>query len=144
VFAFTSYDQSVKISKTNSALATMAKAADEVYMLGEGNTRFVDVSFPAGMQKIDVVNMCGDSTQPACDRGNEASCDCSGHGGISSSAIRITVTLAGGETTVIRQCRAKILLTAFPATSDAAGGPAYTIRVSWTGSGQVELKKVDS
>jgi len=140
-FAFTGYDQSVKISKTNSALATMAKAADEIYLLGEGNTRFFDVSFPGGMQKIDIVNMCGDSTQPACGRGNEASCDCSGHGGISSSAIRITVTLAGGETAVMRESRAKILLTDFPAASEAAGGAAYTIRVSWTGS-KVELRKV--
>ena len=141
-FAFTGYDQSVKISKTNSALATIARAADEVYLLGEGNTRFFDVSFPAGMQKIDVVNMCGDGTQPACDRGNEVACGCGGHGDINSSAIRITVTLAGGETAVIRPCRAKILLTDFPPAGEATGGPAYTIRVSWTETGKVELKKV--
>ena len=141
-FAFTSYDQSVKISKTNSALATIAKAADEAYLLGEGNTRFFDVSFPAGMQKIDVVNMCGDSTQLECEKGSEASCDCSGHGDINGSAVRITVMLAGGETKVMRETRAKILLTNFPAASEAAGGPAYTIRASWTNTGKVELRKV--
>jgi len=141
-FAFTGYDQSVKISKTSSALATIARAADEVYLLGEGNTRFFDVSFPAGMQKIDVINMCGDGTQPACDMGNEASCNCSGHGGISSSAIRIAVTLAGGETKIIRETRAKILLADFPTASEAAGGQAYTIRVSWKDTGKVELRKV--
>ena len=43
-FSFVNYTQNVKIAKTNEAMSKIANAVNEVYVRGEGNTRFVNFS----------------------------------------------------------------------------------------------------
>ncbi|MCX6798795.1 MAG: hypothetical protein NTW59_01715, partial [Candidatus Diapherotrites archaeon] len=109
---------------------------------------------PNGMQKISVVNMCGDTAQLECATGVEDLCDCTtpipqgggAHGGISRSAIRIEMAMIGGNIATMWECKGKIFLVGFPKTlaeiGDVTGGPPYTIRASWTETGKIELRKV--
>ena len=133
-FAYISYDQNIKTTRASDALIKMVSAADEVYLLGQGNSRFVQIYFPMGMQSLEVVNLCGDGTVEAT--------DCIGHGGINSSALKMTVSLLGGNAEIIRESRAKLFLTNFPEASIAQGAGPFKIRVAWSDSGKVELRRV--
>lgn len=154
-FGFVTFDQNIKIAKARDALTALTGAANEVYTLGEGNARFVDVSFPAGMPEnyITIVNLCGDKTNLECPAfGSETICDCKtpvagggsgAHEDIDFSAIKLRVSLLSGETAILRESKAKLVLANFPPENEAAGGPPYPIRVSWTDDGKkIKLQRV--
>jgi hypothetical protein len=154
-FGFVTFDQNIKIAKARDALTALTGTANEVYTFGEGNTRFVDVSFPAGMPEnyITIVNLCGDKTNLECPAtGNETICDCKtpvvgggsgAHEDVNFSAIKLRVGLLGGETEILRESKAKLVLDNFPSAEQAAGGPPYPIRVSWTDDGKkIRLQRV--
>ncbi len=142
-FAFVNYDQSIKVAKASDALARMAGAADRVYSLGEGNVQFVGVAFPSGMTAIEVKHVCC-TDPPDCTTKQAVASedDCSGLGGeVEFSLIAMTVNLVGGSTEIRRNSKAKLVLTDFSA-GELAGGPAYSVRVSWTDTGKIELRRV--
>jgi len=148
-FGFVTFDQNIKIAKARDALTALTGTANEVYTFGEGNTRFVDVSFPAGMPSsyITIVNLCNDGTNLECPdpyTGDQLQCDCEtpegaggggNHGGIKFSAIKLRVGLLGGETEILRESKAKLSLACFPPAEYAAGGPPFTFRASWVEDG---------
>jgi hypothetical protein len=145
-FGFVTFDQNIKIAKARDALTALVGAANEVYTFGEGNTRFVDVSFPNGLPAnyITIVNLCGDGTNLECPAtGNEEACNCIANEDINLSAIKLRVGLLGGETAILRESKAKLVLDSFPPENEAAGGPPYPIRVSWTDDGEkIKLQRV--
>ncbi len=144
VFAYINYDQNVKIAGANDTLTSLVNIADEIYLRGRGNTRFVDVGFPKGMKEFQVVNFCADETEEACgtgSEGNEEGCNCDGE--IILSGLRITVGLIAGDTEITRLAKTELLLVNFPDVSEAAGGPAYTFRAEWDTAGEkIKLERI--
>ncbi len=156
-FGFVTFDQNIKIAKARDALTALTSTANEIYTLGRGNVRFVDVSFPAGMKDmtikhaccrnpnnnpctikeiVDTENSCANPTLPLPPSWEE-------HGEVEFSFIEITVSLLGGDTVISRESKAKLVLANFPPENEAAGGPPYPIRVSWTDDGEkIKLQRV--
>ena len=145
-FAYVNYDQAIKIAKTNDALTTMVSAADEVYSLGRGNTRFIEVSFPSGMTGLDVKHACcRDSPTCATLEAVDSEADCEGaNEEVKFSMIEITLNLLGASSAALRESKAVISENAsdFPTVGEAIGGAPFTMKVGWTATGKIELRKV--
>jgi len=145
-FSFINYTQSIKVAKTGEALSKMANAVDEIYTKGEGNSRFIHIAFPENMTGMSIVHKCIDEstanqgTLLECGVGcSQVDYDC-----VEFSAISITVNLIAGESTLLRETKAKIWdkLEDF-LTAEESAGSTYTVKVSWTGDGEkIQLKKV--
>ena len=148
-FGFVTFDQNIKIAKARDALTALTGTANDIYTLGKGNARFVDVSFPAGMKSITITHACctNPSDAPPCTTkaitATETECTDAG-GEVEFSLIEITVSLLGGDTTISRESKAEIAdASTFPSVNEAAGGPPYAFRVSWTDDGEkIKLQKV--
>lgn len=144
-FGFVTFDQNMKIAKARDALTALVGTANEVYTLGKGNVRFVDVSFPAGMTKIEIKHACCRGWPNCATKEivvNEDDCP-EPNNKIEFSLIEITVSLLGGDTAISRESKAKLVLSDLPPVDQAAGGPPYTFRAAWTQyGGKIELQRV--
>jgi hypothetical protein len=143
-FSFLNYSQNIRVAKSTDALSKIANAVDDVYTRGEGNTRFVKVSFPEGLKTISIVQKCNDGSQ-----GSLADCGGS-YGDVDFSAISMEVQFFSGDTVLLEGTRAKIsetLLGGMDETNaitglNAYGGNNYTVKVSWTDAGLIQIEKV--
>jgi len=145
-FSFLNYSQNLNIAKANETLSKMENAVNDVYTRGEGNTRFVSLSLPDGMQNIGIIHKCG---FPLPEQGTLAECKNSTGGSpaeysdLNFSAIAMEVKLLGGTTTVMRETKAVILEGIGDIALGTYAGSSYTIKVSWTETGeQIKLEKV--
>lgn len=137
VFSFVNYGQNIKLAQANEALSKMTNAVDDVYSRGEGNTRFIYVSFPTGMTDLSVIHKCKEGSQ-----GTIAQCG-SDYDDVNFSAISMEIQLVGGASTAIRETKAKIFETLENfLTAEESAGSAYTVKVSWKDSEKVELRRV--
>jgi len=137
VFSFLNYSQNIKVAQANEALSKIASAIDDVYMRGEGNTRFVFVAFPEGMTDLGVIHKCVGAGQ-----GSLANCGGS-YGNVEFSAVYMEISLMGGSDSIIRETRAKVWETLGNfLTAEQSAGSAYTIKVSWRDDGTIKLEKV--
>ncbi len=151
VFSFINYSQNMRVAKASETLSKLANAVDDVYVSGEGNSRFVNLSLPDGLKELKIVHKCG---YPPPNQGSLVECkDKLGvpsisYDDVNFSAISITVQLIGGDSEIMRETRAKILGELGDRDDvDAIGlnvysGSAYSVRVSWTDTGLIKLEKV--
>lgn len=149
-FSFLNYNQNIQVVKANETVSKMANAVNDIYTKGEGNTRFVNLSLPEGMQKIEIIHKCV-SAEPNQGSVSECSGEVPGsYNDIEFSAISMEINLLGGPSTIIRETKAKILE---DLGEDGEGdeqnigsplfaGSAFTVKVSWTDTGLLKLEKV--
>lgn len=152
VFSFLNYSQNIRVAKASETLSKLANAVDDVYVSGEGNSRFVNLSLPDGMKELKIVHKCG---YPPPNQGSLGECKDELGGSpatyddVNFSAISITVQLLGGDSEIMRETRAKILeelgdmddIDAQTGLNEYSGS-AYSVRVNWTSDGQIRLEKV--
>lgn len=145
-FSFVNYSESIRVAKTTESLSKLANAVDDVYTRGEGNTRFAKVSFPDGMKSISIVHKCIDGTQVTA----ASECGAGGYDDVDFSAIAMEVQFLSGNATLLEGTRAKIFETLggdMGQTISETGlnkysGSTYTVKVSWTGTGLIQIEKV--
>lgn len=155
-FAFLNYGQNIRIAKASEAMAKIENAVNDVYARGQGNNSFIQLSLPEGMTDLRVMHKCieeSSSTQGSLEQ-CETGCTGEGYDCIEFSAIVMTLNLTGGESTLLRETRAKIY--ADTATSslgemsekDDSGnynkyaGSLYTAKVSWLDGEKIAIEKV--
>lgn len=56
IFSYSNASETVAVSSTENAVNTLAKAANDVYALGPGNQRMVEINLPAGVVNQYVLN----------------------------------------------------------------------------------------
>ena len=141
-FSFINYNQNIRAAKTGEAISKLANAVDDVYTRGEGNTRFVKITWPDGMKGISIVHKFNDGCQ-----GTLAECE-QNYNNIKFSAIALEMELLGQDTTVMEGTRAKIfeslkdMTETNPQGFNQYSGSTYTVKISWTGDGQIKLVRV--
>ena len=132
--AVVNYEGSVQTAKANDALLRMVGKADEIYRLGEGHSSFVNVSFPTGTQELYVIHKC------TFDKSQGANCPL-GDNDINFSALGLRMNYIGGESDNLVESKAKLVLMNFDGGGDIWGS-SQTIRIGWSGSGKIELRRV--
>jgi len=140
VFSFLNYSQNIKVAQANEALSKMASAVDDVYTRGEGNTRFVYVSFPEGMADLGVIHKCREGEPP---QGAVAECTGGTYDDVNFSAIYMDVGLIGGQSRVMKETRAKVWESPVDfLTAEQSAGSAYTVKVSWRDDETIQVERV--
>lgn len=150
-FSFINYNQNIRVAKTGEALAKLANAVDDVYTRGEGNTRFVKITWPDGMKKISIVHKCVEGR--GVNQGTLSQCsnpDSDSYDFVEFSAIVLEVQLLSQDTTVMEGTRAKIfenlviggMDVTTPQGFNQYSGSTYIVKVSWTGTGLIKLERV--
>ncbi len=149
-FSFLNYSQNIRIAQANEALSKLANAVDDVYLRGEGNNRFVNVYFPDGMSKLEIVHKCTEAgainqgTVSACSGGPED------YDFVEFSVIRMKVKLLAGESILARETKATIFENIGEMSAQNPNNPninkysgsGYTVKVSWNDAGQIKMQKV--
>lgn len=151
-FSFINYSQNIGVAKTTEVLSKLANAVDEVYTRGEGNTRFVTLSFPDGMKGISIVQKCDSGSSVA--QGTALECQDGRSGNkyeyVDFSAIAMEVQLFGGDTTLLEGTRAKIFENLGEIAAQNPNNPelnkysgsAYKVKISWTKTGLIQIEQV--
>ena len=142
-FSFLNYDQSSTIVLTNETMSKLSKAVNVIYARGEGNTTFVNISLPNGLESIEVIHKCA---YPPPGQGNLSECkNISGgaadYGDVNFSIIKMNVRLLGGTSTILRKTNAVIWEDIGEISSSSYAGSKYPVRVSWNDNGQIRLEK---
>jgi len=145
-FSFINYNQNIRIAKTNEALSKLSNAVDDIYTRGEGNTRFVKITWPDGMRGISIVHKCLNGNQET----NADNCDGSidPYDDVEFSAIALEMQFLNQDTTIMEGTRAKIFEDLEGMTETTAqgfnqySGNTYTVKISWTDNGLIKLKRV--
>jgi len=144
-FSFVNYNQNIRVTRANEALAKMSTTADELYIRGGGNTRFINISLPEGLTEMKVLHKCvGESPNQG------TMTECGGtYDHVKFSTISMKVELIGGESTIIKETKAKIVeeFDSDPGEdakikSGGYAGSSYPVRVSLTDTGLVKFEKV--
>jgi hypothetical protein len=144
-FSFLNYDQNSNIVLANETMSKLSKAVNVIYGRGKGNTTFVSLSLPNGLESIEILHKC---KYPPPKQGTLAQCrDASGsppadYGDVNFSIIKMGVRLLGGTSTVLRKTNAVIWENLGEISSASYAGSKYPVRVSWNGNGQIKLEKV--
>ena len=144
-FSIINYNQNIKAAQTSDAISKLANAIDDVYTRGEGNTRFIKITWPKGMKGISVIHKCTDGRQKA------IADDCGGsadpYDDVKFSGIAMEMQLLGQDTNILESTRAKIFETLEGMTETTAqgfnkySGSAYIVKVSWTNDALIKLEK---
>ena len=141
-FSFLNYNQNIQVVKANETVSKIANAVNDIYAKGEGNTRFINLALPEGMQDISILHKCVSDTP---NQGTVLECGGS-YDDVRFSAISMQIGLLGGPSTIVRETKAKILESLSEGNGDIGSqdyaGSAFTVKVSWTGTGLVKLEKV--
>ncbi len=144
-FSFINYNQNIRIAKTSEAISKLSNAVDDIYTRGEGNTRFVKISWPDGMKNISIVYKCLNGTQ----QDNAEGCGDSEYGDVEFSVISMEVQLLGEDVIVMERTKAKIKEKLdgmddmdIHGNFNQYSGSTYIVKVSWTSSGLIQLERV--
>ncbi len=147
-FSFINYNQNIRVAQANEAIARIANAVDDVYTSGEGNTRFVTISFPNEMKELKIVHKCVNLLGDAANQGTLTECGGDYDDNVSFSAISINVNLLSGENQMLRETKAKIWenlgeMALMNGALNKYSGSGYVVRVSWTADKKkIMLEKV--
>ena len=142
-FSFVNYNQNIRAAKTGEAISKLANAVDDVYTRGEGNTRFVKITWPDGMRDIRIVHKFNNGCQ-----GTLVECEETNYDNVDFSAIALEMQLLGQDTNVMEGTRAKIFETLTNMTGqnpqgfNQYSGSTYTVKISWTGNDKIKLERV--
>ena len=145
-FSFLNYNQNIRVAKTGEALSKIANAVDDVYTRGEGNTRFVKMTWPDGMKGISIVHKFEDGCQ-----GTLTECGEEDYDNVDFSAIALEMQFLGEDETVMEGTRAKIFETLGNEMNEINAqtgfnkysGNTYTVKISWDDEGNlIKLKRV--
>jgi len=144
-FSFLNYDQNSTIVIANETLSKLSKGVNVIYARGKGNTTFVDIDLPNGLESLEIVHKC---KYPAPEQGTLADCkDALGaspadYGDVNFSIIKMDIRLLGGTSTVLRKTNAVIWENIGEISLASYAGSKYSVRVSWNDDGQIKLEKV--
>ncbi len=133
-YALVSFEQSGRAAEANDAVNRMVAKANSIHALGKSHSDFIQVSFPTGSQSVFLLHKCvsDSSIGAACPLGDSD---------IDFSYLLLTVEIGGSTQEIARHSNAVLLLQEFPSGSEL-GGSRQTIRVSWTDTGKIKLRRV--
>lgn len=154
-FSFISYSQNIRMAKATEAVAKISNAVDDVYTRGPGNSRFVEITLPDGLENVFAEHKCieGSATNQGtiaeCKAGCTAPCSCTSYDCVQFSAVAMEVQLFGTNSVLMEQTKAKIYMDIEMSLLNADGtlnkysGSLYSVKVSWTaGDETVKIEKV--
>ena len=134
-FTFVNYNQNIRAAKTSEAISKLANAVDDVYTRGEGNTRFVKITWPDGLKDLRIVHKFNDGCQGTLTYCGEADYD-----NVEFSAIVFEMELVNEDVIIMEGTRAKIFEGLNEGIADMAeirgrynrySGSIYIVKVSW-------------
>jgi len=143
-FSFLNFDQNSTIVIANETMSKLSKAVNVIYARGEGNTTFVNISLPNGLESIEILHKCkypppGQGSLSEC---KDSSGGAAGYEDVNFSIIKMNVRLLGGTSTTLRKTNAVIWEDIGEIALASYAGSKYTVRVSWNDQGQIRLEKV--
>jgi len=142
-YSYVTNNENIKVSQANNALDKLINKADLVYALGPDNNKFVEVTFPRGIEALQDITICNDPGQ-----GHNQ--DCTDFDGVKAGALEMQVSLVAGTSSIKRPAKAEIELNIYgpdgpdpedlpdpdkriTATDGTASEGTYRIKVFWCG-----------
>ncbi len=143
-FSFLNYDQNSTIVIANETISKLSKGVNVIYARGKGNTTFVDINLPNGLESLEIVHKC---RYPTPEQGTLTECKNSSggpadYGDLNFSIIKMNVRLLGGTSTILRKTNAVIWEDIGEIALSSYAGSNYSVRINWNDDGQIKLEKV--